>query len=244
MPTIEQIQAAWQTLATAVDDARKLAADVTGRVAEIRDSDQWADDYKRELIGQWQSYGADTAAALRRKVDQAAATLLDAAKDSDEPAGGDTRQLLTETRAQRAWGRLRGLLDSGRDWQTLVDESEQRRDRDAVRALLDELPAYLRARAPKPTDGRPDWDERAVAERLDVAAVRVFGDKTEPGRAARLRLHVAARHPLALAVLDVTDGQLVGRVDQLGAAIATHYAERTAARIEGQLTGEPATATA
>jgi hypothetical protein len=46
------------------------------------------------------------------------------------------------------------LLDSGRPWQTLIDEVEQRRDRDAVQALGEELGAYLRASAPAPGPGR------------------------------------------------------------------------------------------
>jgi hypothetical protein len=86
----------------------------------------------------------------------------------------------------------------------------------------------------------PDWDDAAVAERLDVAAVRVLGDKTGRGRSARMRLHVSARYPLADAVIAAAAGRLAGRTDGLRTAVATHHAEQDAARIEAQLATQQA----
>ncbi|GAA4682195.1 hypothetical protein [Phytohabitans rumicis] len=238
--TIEQIQSAWSTLVKAPESARQLADQIAEQIATIDQGDQWAPAYKREAIAKWRQHGAESLAPMRRDVDQAAETLMTAATEGDRPTGSDTAQLLAETRAGRAWARLRPLLDSGRSWPSIVAEIERRGDRPGVDALLDELPAYLRTRTPASLDTAVDDqgedDPAAVTERLQVAAVRVLGDREGRGRSARLRLHVAARHPLALAALDAADARVTGRTDGLGAAIATQYAERQAARIESMLT--------
>lgn len=230
MRTAAEIQTAWAILLTTPDTARQLAANTTTQIAEVRNSDQWAVDYKRQLIDQHRATATNQLTALRSQVDQARATLLAAAADADRPAGFETTQLLAELRTQRAWARLRALLDSGRDWQTLVSEAEQAGDQAAIRALTEELPAWLRARAPMTLGGQePDLTE--VTQRLDVANVRVFGDNLGHGYAARLRLHVAARYPLAVATLDAA-GRAITSGGSLADSYATTDAEQAAARIE------------
>lgn len=68
-----------------------------------------------------------------------------AVEAAGESKGDPATQLLHENRLNRAWGRLRSLLDAGREPLILASEAEQAGDRLAFDALREELPAWMAA---------------------------------------------------------------------------------------------------
>lgn len=223
-------QAAWSILLDATEEALAAQRKAEQEIEKIEASEMYADDYKRKLIDNQRSALESTARELLARATVARDTLLDAAQELDAPTGDTTEQLLAETRQQRAWARLKPQLDAGVHWSQALDRATAARDGHALVALAAELPSWLQA-ATAGTDAQLDVNQLRRA--LDVATFRALGDDQGPGTAARLRLHVATRFPIAQQVIEQA---ALGR--DLTRALSIEYAKRDAADTEAEL-GEP-----
>ncbi|MET7752593.1 hypothetical protein [Micromonospora sp. NPDC005367] len=231
MPTIRDRQTAWSILTSAADDATAARTKTDQQIEKISTSDMYAPDYKTKMIKQQRDGLEQATKALLDQAANARDTLLEAARELDAPAGDATAQLLAETRAQRAWSRIKPQLDAGTHWSTLLDQAVAARDGGTLAAMRDELAAYLQA------SGGADAsvDREQLRRALDVATFKALGDDNGPGTAARLRLHVDARYPLAETTISQASG---GR--NLNGAVAVAYARQEAEAIEAQLGGQAA----
>lgn len=126
-------------------------------------------------------------------VEAAAVEALTAVEGTAEKAraseGDPASELLHENRLQRAWARLRSLLDAGREPLDLASEAEKASDRLAFDALREELPTWLAAHN-RQTEIEPTM--AAVAEReahLRTPAEQAMADAI--ATAKRLRETVA-----------------------------------------------------
>lgn len=239
--SITQRQRAWSTLTSGIDDALTAAKNIGAAIENLRDDSRYADDYKTGLIEQQKATLTETLAKSRQDIDAARETLLTGARELSTPQGDATAQLLAETRQQRAWERIKPQLDAGRNWRKVLDDAVATRDGAALVALRQEMPAYAQAQR------KPERGMAALADTplnlddmhhvIDAAIYRVLGDDQGHGAAAALRLHVAARYPVAVAKLDQA-GDVRPGTDRLAKALTVNFAEKEAARIEA-LFSEP-----
>lgn len=228
--TIRERQTSWTTLTEAADDAHAAMIKAEQQIEQIKASDMYADDYKTKLIQQQRAGLEQTVNGLMSRAQSARDTLLDAARELDAPAGDTTAQLLAETRAQRAWSRIKPQLDAGVHWSTLLDQAVAARDGGTVLAMRDELPAYVQSTLG--ADAQVDAGQLGRA--LDIATFRALGDDKGPGTAARLRLHVETRWPITERVIEQA---VFGR--DLRRAMSIEYAKREAADLEAKLGETP-----
>lgn len=136
-----------------------------------------------------------TLAAMRAEMEQATARArawIDA-----QGAGDATSQLLSETRQQRGWERLRGQLDGGRPVTELIEETYKAGDFEALRALRAELPAFA--------DARPDVTRLSMIggslpellASIDRGLAELLPDDRNQRSAAVLRLEIDEAAELA-----------------------------------------------
>lgn len=227
MPSIRDRQTAWSALTQVAEDAATAMAKAEQRIEQIKASDMYAPDYKRQLIEQERAKLEQDTRELMGRSQTARDTLLEAAGELDSPQGDTTAQLLAETRQQRAWARIKPQLDAGVHWSTLLDQASAARDQHTLVALASELPAWLAATT---AGSDAPVDTAQLRRALDIATFKALGDDKGPGTAARLRLHVETRFPIAeLAIQQAVLGRDMTR------AMSLVYAQREAADVDAKL---------
>lgn len=213
------------------------------RIEALKQDERYAPEYRQKLINEEQATADQVLATARADVDRTHAVLQSTAQQQDAPSADTSAALLRETRVQRAWERIRPLLDAGRTWSKVVEQSEAARDGHALLALREEFPAWAQAQQKRSpgmvalldTDVNLDDAHNAI----DGALYRVLGDDGGQGSAARTRLFIAADYPLAVAKLDQA-GNLRPGESILSAAIGVRFAEREAERINAMAGDQPA----
>lgn len=228
-------QNAWSTLTAAIEGEKvnALAEAMAARQKAITVNDQWSESYKREQLDAERTKAREQAEALAAEVDGARQTLRTAAEELAQPTGDPTAQLLAETRQERAWQRVRPLLDNGRAWHKVIAEAEKARDAMLLVALAAELPSYLEAKS-SPRDPISQHD---VRQRIDLATARALGDDQGYGTAAQLRLFEAAAGQLADVRLQTVRTAGMGVPVGLSNAITAHYAQGEYERIRAEMEG-------
>lgn len=231
--TLKQRQDAWALLtdATRKDKARQLAEDMSARQKAILANSQWSEEYKRERLTAERDQARQQVEAWAAQVEGARQTLRTAAEELSQPSGDATAQLLAETRQQRAWERVRPLLDKGRPWFQVLTAAEESRDAATLLGLSAELPSYL------DVAGGKALDLPGVRQALDLAIGRGLGDDKGPGTAAQLRVFEAAAGHLAEVRLQGVRSAAMGLPPGLGEAITGAYAQDEYDRVRAELDG-------
>lgn len=234
--SLTQRQQAWSDLIQAPEEVAEARRTADEQIERIQASDMYSDDYKSQLIQQQRDGVNQAIATAMQRVNEAREILLSASSELSGPQGDATTQLLSETRQQRAWARVRPQIEGGRAWGQVLAEAVQARDAATVLAMATEMPAWAQAQRKRPGGmaSEGDLDLDGMHRALDVATFKALGDDKGPGTAARARLHVAAQYPVAQSVITQA-----AKGKDLNGALAVHYAKNEAAAIEAQL-GDPA----
>jgi hypothetical protein len=204
----------------------------------LQAAEHWTQEHRATLIDKSRQTARDDVAQL---VDVAAShhrTIVDYLNAADtRPA---TEQLLDEQRDTRAWARLRPLLDKGavRD---LVAEAEQAGDLPALRALRDELPAYLRRDGAGTILEQMRHDVSATMRTLTAAIARTAPADSDEATRAALQVRVGALTPLLGHETSTVQRQLdSGQYDALGYAVTRSYLTNDVEAAEAALTSNTA----
>ena len=211
----------------------------TGERDTLQAAEHWTQEHRATLIEKSRQQARDDVAQL---VDVAAShhrTIVDYLNAPDtRPA---TEQLLDEQRDTRAWARLRPLLDKGADVRELTAEAEQAGDLPALRALRDELPAYLRRDGAGTTLEQMRHDVSAALRTLTGAIARTAPADSDEATRAALQVRVGALTPLLGHETSTVQRQLdSGQYDALGYAVTRSYLTNDVEAAEAALTSNTA----
>jgi len=150
--SIEDIRktAEYKALADVPGKLEKAVASFRKQVKAIQSNTRLSEAAKKQDIDNLRAkFIKDDLGTIRKVAEGLRDDLKKQFTVTDTPTTDTNALLLAELKEQRAWNRIRPLLDaSGDDPTTVVEELAAGRDPHVVAALRAELPSYLRARDP------------------------------------------------------------------------------------------------